>query len=102
MLRGTWTTDTTEPKLGVIGNVYEANEFSDPESAAFEAYVFYPDGSENGYYCSYEDFELITVLTDDSGSLALPYALIGLAAYMVYWMIAHGVFQALTALQGRR
>ena len=41
-------------------------------------------------------------LSDDSGSLSLPYALLGLASYMLYWMIAHGVFQALTALQGVR
>lgn len=41
-------------------------------------------------------------ISDDSGSLTLPYALLGIAGYMVYWMIAHGVFQALTALQGVR
>ena len=40
--------------------------------------------------------------TGDSGALTLPYALLGIAAYMLYWMIAHGVFQALTALQAGR
>ena len=43
-----------------------------------------------------------TRLTDDCGALTLPYALIGLAAYMVYWMISHGIFHALTALQTGR
>lgn len=46
--------------------------------------------------------ELLQMFADDSGSLTLPYALVGLAAYMVYWMISHGVFQALTALQAVR
>lgn len=42
------------------------------------------------------------LVTDDSGALALPYALLGIAGYMVYWMISHGIFHALTALQGGR
>lgn len=38
-------------------------------------------------------------LLDDSGAVTVPYVLLGLAGYMVYWMVAHGVFQALTVLQ---
>lgn len=38
-------------------------------------------------------------LCDDSGALTLPYALLGIAGYLLYWMISHGIIQALTALQ---
>lgn len=39
---------------------------------------------------------------DDSGAVTLPYALLGIAGYMVYFMISHGIIQALTALQAGR
>lgn len=57
------------------------------------------DGNKTYEFIPHNGLHLIS---DDSGSLTLPYALLGLAAYMIYWMIAHGVFQALTALQGVR
>lgn len=44
----------------------------------------------------------LNVVIDDSGHITLPYALLGIAGYMVYWMVAHGIFHALTALQAGR
>ena len=39
------------------------------------------------------------LFTSDSGAVTLPWALLGVAGYMLFWMISHGVFQALTVLQ---
>lgn len=62
----------------------------------------HPESMDCGCYGRLHEGEETTqpsLLSDDSGALTLPYALIGLAAYTIYWMISHGVFQALTALQ---
>lgn len=48
-----------EPAPGTIGAVFQAIGFYDPESADFQAYVFFPDDGDGiGYYTNGSDLEL--------------------------------------------
>lgn len=40
--------------------------------------------------------------SDDSGHIALPMVVAGIAVYVFWFLISHGVFQAVTALQHGR
>lgn len=42
---------------------------------------------------------LLNTFSGESGNITLPVVIIGIAVYAIWFMISHGVFQAVTALQ---